>query len=166
MIIFETPRLIVRRFTGKDYTNFFELNSHPDVMRYIRAVRTKQECDMALHDQILKPRPHAYMGRWAVTEKSSGKFIGSFVIVPIPGDEEKIQLGYALLPPFWGKGYATELTAAGIIYFREKTPLEILYAVTETPNIASEKVLVKNGFQFVTTKMEEEKELRVFKIER
>ena len=164
MIIFETPRLIVRRFTGNDYENFFALNGDPDVMKYIRTVRTRAECDMALHDQILVPKPHEWLGRWAVDVKENGVFAGSFVIVPIPGDEEKIQLGYALLPAFWGKGFATELTKAGIEYFRNRTPLDILYAVTETPNINSENVLVKNGFQFLNTKMEEGKELRVFMI--
>jgi hypothetical protein len=79
---------------------------------------------------------HPFMGRWAVVEKSSGKFIGSFVIIPIPDDIEKTQLGYSFLPEHWGKGLATEVTMAGLNYFYNKTPLLEIYAVTETPNVA------------------------------
>lgn len=166
MIIFETARLVVRRFTENDFENFFVLNGNSEVMRFIRPVKTKEECDVFLEEHILRPAPHAYLGRWAVDEKERGDFVGSFVIIPIPGDEKKIQLGYALMPAYWGKGYASEITKAGVEYFRNRTPLEILYAVTETPNIASEKVLVKSGFQFVNTKLEEGKELKVFRLTR
>jgi RimJ/RimL family protein N-acetyltransferase len=40
------------------------------------------------------------------------------------------------------------VTKAGLDYFHNKTPLNEVYGVTETPNIASQKVLLKNGFQF------------------
>ena len=97
------------------------------------------------------------MGRWAVNEKDTGRFVGSFAIIPIPGDEEKIQLGYSLLPEFWGKGFATELTVGGLNHFFTQSALPVIYGVTEALNIASQKVLLKAGFQPAGAKMEEEK---------
>ena len=166
MSIFETERLIVRPFTKTDYTNYFSLHGNAEVMRYIRPAKTRKECDALFDETILYAVPHPFMGRWAVEEKISGTFIGTFVIVPIPADEEKIQLGQSFIPAVWGKGFATELTIAGLAYFRDQTPLTEIYAVTETLNIASEKVLLKAGFTPFDKKKEGEKELLIFIVRR
>ena len=160
-IIFETERLVVRKFTTADYDNLYLLHGNPEVMRYIRPVKTKVESDAFL-DMALVTYASSYMGRWAVDEKLTGNFAGTFVIVPITDDTEKIQLGYSFTPENWGKGFATEVTRAGLDYFRNNTPLTEIYAVTESPNIASQKVLLKAGFSIYGNKMEGEKELVVF----
>ncbi|MBK8698414.1 MAG: GNAT family N-acetyltransferase [Saprospiraceae bacterium] len=119
-VIFETERLVVRQFTTADYDNLFLLHGNPEVMRYIRPVNTKEESDVFL-DMALETYASSYMGRWAVDEKLTGNFAGTFVIVPIPDDPEKIQLGYSFTPENWGKGFATEVTRAGLDYFRNNT---------------------------------------------
>lgn len=113
-IIFETERLIVRSYnnTKADYDHYFSLNGNPDVMQYIRPAQTREESDAKFEETILHVPPHPYLGRWAVDEKSIGNFVGSFVIISIPGDEEKIQLGYSFVPAYWGKGFATEIIKA------------------------------------------------------
>ena len=165
MIIFQTERLIIRQFTTADYDNLFLLHGNPEVMRYIRPVKTKVESDAFL-DMALVTYASSYMGRWAVDEKLTGNFVGTFVIVPIPDDPEKIQLGYSFTPENWGRGLATEVTRAGLDYFRNNTPLTEIYAVTESSNIASQKVLLKAGFSIYGNKMEGEKELVVFILRR
>jgi ribosomal-protein-alanine N-acetyltransferase len=166
MVIFETERLRVRQFTAADADNYFSLQGNPDVMQYIRRPRTRKESDAYLEEKILKANPADYKGYWIVEEKESGDFIGCFVIIPIPDDEEKTQLGYSFLPAYWGRGYATEVSKAGVDYFYNRTPLPEIYGVTEKANIASEKVLLKAGFTFHRTKMEGEKELKVFIIKK
>jgi [ribosomal protein S5]-alanine N-acetyltransferase len=165
-IIFETKRLLVRCFTAIDHNDFFALHGDPVVMQYIRSAKTREESDQFLQENISYSLNHPSLGRWAVNEKESGNFAGSFAIIPIPGDEEKIQLGYALLPEYWGRGFATELTAAGLDYFFAQTSLPEIYGITEMPNIASQKVLLKAGFQPAGTKIEEEKELLLFVLKR
>lgn len=166
MIIFETQRLRVRHFTSADYDNFFALQGNAEVMQYIRPPRTREESDGFLTDKILTASPTDFKGYWVVEKKDSGLFVGCFVIIPIPTDIEKTQLGYSFLPEYWGKGYATEVTKEGLNYFKYKTPLTELYAVTETPNIASQKVLLKNGFESFGNKWEGEKELLIFIVRR
>lgn len=164
-IIFETDRLIVRRYTQADKDNFYSLSGNEDVMRYIRPVQTKDESDKFLSENISIYEKHPMMGRWAVDEVSSGKFIGSFAVIYIP-DSDKIQLGYSLKKEEWGKGYATELTIAGLHYVFNKMKLPLIYGVTEKDNTASQKVLLKIGFQFETTFKESDKELLRFIIYR
>lgn len=164
-LIFETARLSVRRYTKDDYDNMYLMHGDPKVMQYIRAVKTRAESD-AMLDEVLAADNTSFLGRWAVNEKATQSFIGTFVIVPIPTEPTRIQLGYSFRPEKWGQGFATEVTLAGLQYFRDKTPLSEIYAVIETANIASRRVLEKAGFTFFETKMEGEKELTIFIIRR
>ena len=160
--IFETERLVVRRYTEKDKDNFFLLNGDEEVMRYIRLVSSKEESDKFLLDNISFYLANPHRGRWAVEEKATGAFAGSFAIIPIPSEPAKIQLGYSLLSENWGRGFATELTVAGLQYFFETDSLPEIYGVTEILNVASQKVLLKAGFQPAASFMEEGKELLLF----
>jgi len=166
MIVFETERLIVRYFTTADKDNYFTLSGDFDVMQYIRAVKTREESDAYLEQIIKDTAANISLGRWAVDEKTSGRFVGSFAIIPMPAMPDKIQLGYSLTPGNWGKGFATELTREGLRFFMDRFPLQEIYALTEKPNINSQKVLLKAGFQPAGLMMENEKELLLFVVER
>lgn len=161
-IVFETERLRVRHFTSADHDNYFALQGNSLVMQYIRPPRTRKESDLFLIEKILTHRDADYKGYWAVDEKQTGIFVGCFVIIPLPEEPDKTQMGYSFLPEYWGRGYATEVTMEGVQYFHDRTPLQEIYGVTETENIASQKVLLKAGFKLFTTRMEQEKELNVF----
>lgn len=165
MIIFETERLIVRQFTIDDAYEFFLMNGDEEVVRYIRPVKTREECDAFLLEIIKYAEENPLFGRWAVYEKSSGSFVGSFAAIPIK-DTDKMQLGYALLREMRGKGYATELTKKGIEYFFEKTDYPIVHAQTESENIASMKVLERCGFTECGRHREGEKEIVEFSLNR
>ena len=156
--IFETERLVVRRYTPGDKEKFFSLNGDEEVVRFIRAVQTKEESDRFLEENISFYDEEPLMGRWAVQEKSSGSFVGSFAIIFIPGSKE-IQLGYALLKNEWGKGYATELVKAGLQYVFNTMKLPFVFAVTEKENTGSQHVLLKAGFKMEKEYTEGEKEL-------
>ena len=158
MIIFETERLLVRQFTTDDQENFYRINSHPKVMEYIRPVKNQEETDHFLKLNIEQYNTEPKYGRWAAIEKSTGIAVGSFAIIPIEGTA-KMQVGYALMPEYWGKGYATELARSGVHYFFGNTVIDVVYAVAEQPNTASENVLFKVGFTISGYRMEEGKKL-------
>ena len=161
-IIFETDRLIVRQYVfDTDAENFFLLNSDEEVMRYIRATKSKDECDTFLKQIIDAYRINPLLGRWAAEEKTDGIFVGSFAIIPIEGTQD-IQLGYALLKENWGKGFASELTKAGLAYYFKNSNADHIYAIAEQANTASHKVLLKNAFAHDGIRKEEEKELLKF----
>lgn len=150
MVIFQTDRLIIRRYTLQDEENFFRLNGDPEVMKYIREPKDRQECNIFLKRNLLFYEQHPLMGRWAMVEKASSAFIGSFAVIPVETADNtrhaEIQLGYALLKDHWGKGYATESTMAGRRYAFDVMKLPVIVAITEPANIASQKVLLRSGF--------------------
>lgn len=150
MVIFETDRIIVRRYTPADKDNFYRLNGDPEIMRYIRAAKDPQECVVILKRNISFYEQRPMMGRWAMIEKASGNFIGSFAIIPVETVDhtrhDEIQIGYALLKEYWGKGFATESALAGRQYAFDEMKLTRIVAITEVENIASQKVLLRSGF--------------------
>ena len=164
MLIFETPRLIVRQYTLEDANKIFLLNGDEEVMRHIRKTMNKEDSDKFLQQNIEFYINNPKLGRWAVDEKESKNFVGSFALIPLPFEDEKhkMQLGYSLLPTEWGKGYATELTAIGRDYFFNNHPFHELHGITTIANIPSQKVLLKCGFAENGTKEEKEELLQRF----
>lgn len=144
-IIFETERLIVRLYDLNDEESFFQLNGDEEVVRYIRPAKSREECNLFLKEVIRYSEENPLLGRWAVDEKATGRNIGMFAIIPVD-DTDKLQLGYSLLKGSWGKGYSTELTKRGIIFFFDNLDRKELYAITEVANVASQRVLEKCAF--------------------
>lgn len=146
MQIFETDHLLVREFSLSDTDSFFTINGNDQVMRYIRPPKSRHESDIFLLENIKHYKERPGTGRWAVAEKTSGAIIGMFSILPMSRDAGKLHIGYALLPSYWGRGYATLLLKKGTAYFFQHHGDSVLYAITHEENIASEKVLIKCGF--------------------
>jgi ribosomal-protein-alanine N-acetyltransferase len=166
MYLFETPRLIVKKYSEDDGEAFFALNGDPDVMRYIRKPKTRTESDAFLCEVIAFYANNPNLGRFAVIEKKSQQFIASFALIPIDSEPEKLQAGYALLPAAWGKGFASELLQYGIPFFFQHHGDDMLYGITEQENIASQKVLLKAGFTLEKSYTEDHKQLFRFFFER
>ncbi len=161
--VFETERLLVRHYTEDDADNFFLLNSDPEVMRYIRPVKNRQDTDLFFAEVIQYSKNNPAFGRMAVEQKHSGIFVGSFAIIPLENTLH-MQLGYSLLPAYWGKGFARELTKAGLNYVFTQTNLEEIFGVTESENTESQKVLLKSGFTQHSNVTEGTKELYRFNL--
>ncbi|MCE3283181.1 MAG: family N-acetyltransferase [Chitinophagaceae bacterium] len=155
-IVFKTRRLTVRRYTVDDLGHFTRLNGDEEVMRFIRKTLNPEESKDFLQKNIDFYDEYPHLGRWA-TFNSRGNFVGSFAIIPIPGSTD-IQLGYALLKKYWGRGYATELTAKGVEYATSKQ-IDPLFALARSENLASQNVLLKNNFHFLYTAEEDGKTL-------
>jgi len=145
MILFETERLIVRRFTADDAEWFFLLNSNEQAMQFIRPAKNREQSNAFLSENLNFYLDSSVLGRFAVLEKSSGNFVGTFSFLYLSGDAD-FHLGYALLPDEWGKGFATELVQSGLIYFFAHTSKKEVFAITDADNQASQHVLLKSGF--------------------
>ena len=151
-VLLETQRLVLRRFTMDDVALVVELDSDPDVMRYIsRGLPTSRE---EIETDILPTwlgyyKRFAGLGFWAAHEKSSGAFIGWFHFRPPPGHApDDVELGYRLRRSAWGKGYATEGSRALIAMGFTQLGITRVFASTMAINIASRRVMEKAGLQF------------------
>jgi len=92
------------------------------------------------------------IGRWAAIEKSSGDWIGWTGLKmntewTLNGHTNFYDIGYRLMPQYWGKGYATESAIATRDYFFEHFPNQKLCGIAELGNGASCRVLEKIGLE-------------------
>jgi ribosomal-protein-alanine N-acetyltransferase len=83
---------------------------------------------------------------WGITIKGSPKIIGIIGHYRIQPENHRAEIGYMSLPEFNGKGYITEAIKAVVTYGFEQMHLHSIEAVIDPDNIASERVLQKNGF--------------------
>src|SRR5712692_4165214 len=115
-VFLETDRLLLRRLTEADVDNLFDLDSDPEVMRFING-GTPTPRDVIEHD--LLPRflwyyeQSAGYGFWAAIEKATGEFLGWFHFRPPAGaGPDVVELGYRLRKAAW----STEQPWVGTTY--------------------------------------------------
>ncbi|MEO6406352.1 MAG: GNAT family N-acetyltransferase [Ferruginibacter sp.] len=146
--ILETDRLFLRRFTLNDSKLLLDLNSDPEVLKYIHELPLKsaEEATAILQDIIL-PQYLRNLGRWAVHLKQTQEFIGWCGLKYLEENEE-IDLGYRFFKKYWGNGYATESASASLNLAQTKLNLSTIVGKAHLENIASQKVLEKIGMQY------------------
>jgi len=147
--VLETDRLILRRLSTDDAAFILELVNDPDWLRFIgdRGVRTLDDA----RDYIRKGPVDSYarlgFGLFAVERKEGGPPIGICGLVKRDFLED-VDIGFALLPAFRGKGYAHEAARATMSYAREVVGLDRIVAITSPDNDASGRLLEKIGLRF------------------
>jgi ribosomal-protein-alanine N-acetyltransferase len=87
-------------------------------------------------------------GLWIMRDRESGAFIGRGGLrrLTLEGKPE-VEVGYALLPEFWGRGLATELAKESVRAAFEELQLPDLVCFTLPTNLASRRVMEKAGFR-------------------
>ena len=110
-VFLETERLLLRRFTEADVDNLSDLDSDPEVMRFINGgTPTPRE---VIESDIL-PRYLRYYerfagyGYWAAIEKATGEFLGWFHFRPAEGAGPSVCSW-----PMHARGCATDFSIDG-----------------------------------------------------
>jgi RimJ/RimL family protein N-acetyltransferase len=149
--IIETDRLLIREITFDDLNGMFELDSDTEVHKYLGndLVKSIDESEKIIAF-IRQQYSENGIGRWVMIEKESDNFIGwtgfKFISETINGHTGYYDLGYRMMPRYWGKGYATESAKACLTYGRETLKLKPIYAMADAENTVSKNVLIKTGF--------------------
>lgn len=143
----DSARLSVRRLTLDDLDWFARLLGEPAVGRFLGGTK-----DPAGAEQVLRTRGldyyavHPGLGMWATIERSTREPIGFHVLNHIHGEAD-IQVGYALVPDAWGRGYATEMSVRLLEYGFEDLALPEITAITNLDHTVSQQVLRKVGLE-------------------
>ncbi len=147
--IIETERLCLRPFIVDDAPAIYALNSHPEVVRYTgeSVFSDMEEAAQLIRERILPDYARHGFGRWAMVDKDSAAIIGSAGLKHLD-DLGEVDVGYRLLPAYWGRGLATEATCALVDYGFRELHLSRIIGLVDAPNIASIRVLEKSGFKF------------------
>jgi RimJ/RimL family protein N-acetyltransferase len=153
--LFESSRLYFREFDENDIQLLYELNSNPNVIKYVHEpAPTIENITLILHNNILPQYALYGMGRWTVhiksnnELKSNNEFIGWCGLKYIKETDE-VDLGYRFKENYWGKGYGFEAAKATLDYGFNNLQLKKITATVLPENIASRKIMEKCGMQFM-----------------
>ena len=162
--IFETARLILSRFTEADAPLLLQLNSDPEVVKYVheRPLQTEEDARNVIVNIIL-PQYEKNLGRWAMHTKADNEFIG-WCGLKFLAEKNEIDLGYRLIRTAWGKGYATEAATHTLAYGFDTLQIGLIHGKAHVENIASLKILEKIGMKFIREEVEDECPIKVYTI--
>jgi [ribosomal protein S5]-alanine N-acetyltransferase len=149
MRVLETERLILRKLTVGDSEFILELLNDPSWLRFIgdRGVRTLDDsCDYILKN-LVSMYEHFGFGLYLTELKGKGVSIGICGLIKRDSLED-VDIGFAFLPKFRGKGYAYESASAVMDHGRRTFGLDRIVAITSLDNYDSTKLLKKLGFSF------------------
>ena len=150
MINEHTDRMHLKRFNKNHCDLIYQLDSDPDVMKYITLgiPRTKIEAQQYLINRIMKSynKGDAF-GIFAAYLNSTNEYIGWFLFELDKEFSNAIEIGWRLKKEFWGNGYATEMAVC--LVEKAKSMNKDIVARTIIENKASIRVMEKAGLKFV-----------------
>lgn len=148
-LILETERLILREWTMDDADALFAVVGDAEVMKWVEDGKPWASIEVArewLRGVVENYRKRGY-SRWAVVEKEGGRVVGSCGFAPLPWSGE-IDFGYLLVRDRWGRGYATEVGRAALLYGFGRLGFVEVVASIAPENAASRRVIEKLGFVY------------------
>ena len=165
MTVVETERLTLRRLETGDAEFILALLNDPSFLRFIgdKGVRTVDDA----RDYILNGPVASYerfgFGLYLTERKDDGVPIGICGLLKREALKD-VDVGFALLPQFWSKGYAFESASAVMDYGRNVLGLTRIVAITSPDNEASIRLLSKLGMKFesMVRLSEDSAEIRLF----
>lgn len=148
MILIETARLQMRKFELQDAEAVLAFSRDPQVTRYTGdkgEVKTLDDAKRVIEQVWFKDyRTYGY-GRYALVHKADNKVIGFCGLKYLP-EFEMADLGYRMLPDYWGQGLGMECAQAALCYGFDKLELDKVFAMADVENTGSNRILQKLGF--------------------
>jgi RimJ/RimL family protein N-acetyltransferase len=145
----ETGRLSLRRLEFDDAPFLVGLLNQPSFLANIgdRGVRTVEDAHRYLREGPMAMYEKFGFGLWHVSLRENGNPIGMCGLLrrDILPD---VDVGYAFLPEYWGRGYAFEAADATLRHAAAKFGLARVIGVVSEGNGASIRVLEKLGMSF------------------
>jgi [ribosomal protein S5]-alanine N-acetyltransferase len=150
----ETERLILREIIPSDMDGMFELDSDPEVHKYLgNKPVTDREQIINVINSIRQQYTDNGIGRWAIIDKKTNDFIGwtglKFVTDLTNNHQNYYDLGYRLIKKYWRQGIATETAIISLNYAFEQLKAKEVYAMADCENDSSNKILKKVGLNFI-----------------
>ena len=160
-MIFETQRLYVAKWKTGNLKALYDLFNDVAIKEFILPKLTMEETKHIFEEQINSYEEHFSFGRYFIVEKCSNEFIG---LLLFKEDEKQagVEIGYSLKKEYWNKGYATEIVEEAVRWLFSEGTIENIYAITETDNVSSQRVLLKCNFAQEDDLLQDGKKMSLF----
>lgn len=149
-MLFETERLIVRKFKAEDARQLYENHVDEEVRKWFpnECYADPEEAQEAIRfyaDRVDQGKLPFVLGAQL---KGTGELIGDAGISEVEGRPCETEIGYCIGQKYRGKGCATELLRAVSGFAVSCFGIDVIWGRVVYGNEASVKVLVKNEYQF------------------
>jgi len=140
-----TVRLCLRPLTDEDAPQIFALRSDPRVNQYLDRMPCKTLEDAKVFiSGIIERAKDSSLYYWAVCIHN--ECIGAVCLFDISEEEQSIEIGFELMPKYFGNGYMLEATSKVVNFIFEQLKLKTINAVVHPDNSNSIKLLEKLKF--------------------
>ncbi len=148
MLIFPkltTKHLILRRLEPADFPALIRYADNRAISKWIPNLPYPyREPDAAFRlGYVMRGFKDRKRFAFAIVLRAGAEVIGEISINR--EDDDHAQLAYWLGEPFWGQGLTTEAVGAVLAFGFEQLPVRYIYASCRPDNLASVRVLEKNG---------------------
>ena len=152
MTVLETERLILRELVPDDAPFMLELLNDPAYILNIadRGVRDVEGARRYLEERWRASYAEHGFGLWVVVHRETGASTGLCGLVRRDGLDD-VDIGYAFLPAFRGRGFALESALGVKAHARDVVGLTRLVAIVSPGNDRSVRVLEQLGMHFERT---------------
>jgi ribosomal-protein-alanine N-acetyltransferase len=152
MVVTETARLSLRHLAPDDAPLILSVLTDADFVRNVgdRGARSIADARTYLMNGPIASYARFGHGLYLVSLKATGEPIGICGLLKRPALPD-VDIGFALLPPYRGQGYATEAAAAVRDYARDGLGLARVVAIVKPGNVASIHVLEQIGMSREST---------------
>ena len=145
---FSTPRLLAERVTAAHWLDLRRMDQNDAFMEKLGGVRDEAGTAVYLKQNLKHWADHGF-GMWMLRDAATTAVIGRAILrhLDVEGVDE-VEVGYGLMPEYWGQGLATEVARACVRIGRDQFGLRSLVAITRPINTASQRVMLKAGLVY------------------
>lgn len=129
--------ITIRKMRPGDADALYRLLSDPEVMRYLEPPFDRAQAEDFLRRAGLAEPPLVYAA------EENGNFIG--YVIYHAYDAESVEIGWVLLPDYWGRGYASALTDRLINRARQEQKSVVIECAPA--QAATRRIAIKKGFR-------------------
>jgi RimJ/RimL family protein N-acetyltransferase len=148
----ELGRLQLLPYAESDQGFFMSLFCDERVMRYIGGAMTREGAAERFALLLSGDDPRVHQA-WKVVDRA-GQELGHAVLLRAPNDA--VEIGFALAPSSWGRGYATAVAIALCDRARAHFPSAQIIATVDSEHLASQRVLQKAGLRKLREEQDED----------
>lgn len=163
----ETERLKFRKLEGADFDTWLAFHQEPLSTQFWEGLpENPVEACQHWFDKAFHRYDNDLGGMNVLIHKQTDEFIGQCgLLLQIVDGIQELEVGYSILPKYWGQGYATEAAQKCKAFARENNLATSLISIIGVDNIRSQKVALNNVMQLDKTTVYNANLSHIFRIQ-
>ena len=144
----ETRRLRTEKVQPSHLSWWVQIGSNSKVMATLGGTWSEEKAHQKIQWNCEQWECHGH-GQWTFFDKTTAEFVGRGGIRKVVvNDRSEVELGYALMPKFWGQGLAVEIAERTLSIAFDRFNYLSVVCYTLIDNNRSQRVMQKLGFSF------------------